>query len=766
MNEVKISVIIPIFNMEKYLQECLDTVVKQTLREIEIICINDGSTDKSEEIIKRNAASDDRIVLLSQENQGVARARNNGLNIAQGKYVAFMDPDDWYPSEDTLETVYTLAERMNVLICGGSFSEQTEDKLVTEFSGAKAKYRFKEDGLMEYKDYQFDYGYHRFIYNLSFLKQNNIYFPEYIRFQDPPFFVKAMSTAKVFYAMEKVTYRYRVVTQKILWTNKKLLHLMYGLRDNLCISGKNELEKLHRITLERIGHNYLSWYEARIDTLPFEIIPALLDVCSYVNIEMVQDDSKYLKYWREIFSFAQTMFYLRKDEWVVEDKEINVCEKRMHELAPAIYEENDELYGDLGGRAKYAVQEYEKRKRIKEENETTEIVRKENKSEPFVSVVIPVYNVAPYLAECLDSIINQTLQQIEVICVNDGSTDDSLQILLEYAQKDERVCVYQHKNSGLSATRNAGAEKATGKYIYFMDSDDILEQNALELLYNVAEERDLEVVYFDGSSFATSNTCDEQVKKYKDYYTRKHAYNKEVYTGPDLMREMLEVEEYRTSACLQMLRRTFFIEKQLWFVKGILHEDNVFTFCCMLSAERAGYVKASLFNRRIREESIMTAKTSFGHAYGYFRSYVMMNDFLKTVRLTPEEELAAVDLLYRVLHNSRNCFSQLSSDEKYAVMGLEPYERTIFKLYVSDLDTLRNQHMEIKNKLFLTYDQKSEINRKLQLTYKENTKRGKEIKKLKKEKEKIKKSKDYRLGRMILRLPRKMKKILKKIFKH
>ena len=101
-----------------------------------------------------------------------------------------------------------------------------------------------------------------------------------------------------------------------------------------------------------------------------------------------------------------------------------------------------------------------------------------------VSVIIPVYNVEQYLKECLDSVINQTLKDIEIICINDGSTDGSLKILEKYESLDDRIVVFSQENSGLSATRNKGMQLSSGEYVYFMDSDDYLELNALEELYN------------------------------------------------------------------------------------------------------------------------------------------------------------------------------------------------------------------------------------------------------------------------------------------
>lgn len=288
---VKISVIIPVYNKADYIQECLDTVKEQTLKEIEIICVNDGSTDNSAEIIERNLQDDQRIILINKENGGAASARNKGLETAKGEFVIFMDPDDWYPENDVLEVLYNTAKNHDVLICGGSFSEMSEKKgLVTTFSGVRSKYTFEEDGLVQYKDYQFDYGYHRFIYNLQFLKQNNIFFPLYLRFQDPPFFVKAMITAKEFYAVKKIVYRYRAGYQEINWNEKKLVDLLKGLRDNIKMSGEEGLVELHKITIERLAKTYKDMYAKAITNSSSEIFKLLMEIQTYINNDLLKKE--------------------------------------------------------------------------------------------------------------------------------------------------------------------------------------------------------------------------------------------------------------------------------------------------------------------------------------------------------------------------------------------------------------------------------------------------------------------------------------------
>lgn len=114
-----------------------------------------------------------------------------------------------------------------------------------------------------------------------------------------------------------------------------------------------------------------------------------------------------------------------------------------------------------------------------------------------VSVIVPVYNVENYLARCLNSLINQTLHEIEIICINDGSSDNSLNILDEYSNKDARIRIVNQENKGLSKSRNTGIDLATGEYISFVDSDDWVDENFLEVLYNAAKGHNADIAATD-----------------------------------------------------------------------------------------------------------------------------------------------------------------------------------------------------------------------------------------------------------------------------
>ena len=116
-------------------------------------------------------------------------------------------------------------------------------------------------------------------------------------------------------------------------------------------------------------------------------------------------------------------------------------------------------------------------------------------SKTDISIIVPIYNTEKYLKKCLDSLINQSKKELEFMLINDGSKDNSEEIIKEY--KDERIKYYKNKNQGIGKTRNFGIEKATGKYIMFLDSDDYLEKDACELLYKKAEKENLDLVVCD-----------------------------------------------------------------------------------------------------------------------------------------------------------------------------------------------------------------------------------------------------------------------------
>lgn len=243
-----------------------------------------------------------------------------------------------------------------------------------------------------------------------------------------------------------------------------------------------------------------------------------------------------------------------------------------------------------------------------------------------ISIIIPVYNTEKYLSECLESVINQTFTDLEIICVNDGSTDDSAAILENYKKKDERIKTIQlYENRGQSYARNRGIELSEGKYIYFLDSDDYIEENAMEILYNVAEKEKLDVIFFDTKLKYEDERFINKFQTYTDVRKGKYVGIK---TGLELFNEFVINQEWTPSVPRQFWKGEFLKVNHLNFYEGIIHEDELFAFNAIMLALRAKYLNEQLFIRRFREKSTMTSAISDRNFYGYFTVFYFINKYV------------------------------------------------------------------------------------------------------------------------------------------
>lgn len=217
-----------------------------------------------------------------------------------------------------------------------------------------------------------------------------------------------------------------------------------------------------------------------------------------------------------------------------------------------------------------------------------------------VSVIVPVYNVEIYLRECLDSIINQSLTDIEIICVNDGSIDNSLGILEEYEEKDSRISIISQENQGLGAARNTGLRHAKGDYIYFIDSDDFIKLNALEVVYNLCEEKSLDFLMFQ-----LINYDDETGEYYQDsHYDMGELASfvgENVFSYEELDDLIFEIP---VSAVNKLYNKSFLDNLNVKFPEGLLFEDNAFFWEVFFSAKRVFLVQEHFYCRRRHESSI------------------------------------------------------------------------------------------------------------------------------------------------------------------
>ena len=226
----------------------------------------------------------------------------------------------------------------------------------------------------------------------------------------------------------------------------------------------------------------------------------------------------------------------------------------------------------------------------------------------LVSVIIPVYNVELYLHKCIDSVLNQTLRQIEVILVDDGSPDGSPAICDEYALKDARIKVIHKENEGLGYARNSGIEVATGEYITFLDSDDYLSENTLEVLYTYAKNNNLDIVRAARNQFHEEDKFSHWIKDSK----------LKIYEGKDILKKIAlcyfsqpngssdAALNLEGSAWGALYHRELFNQHGVRFVseRDLVSEDFVFNYECACIANRIGKIKDTLYHYRINPKSL------------------------------------------------------------------------------------------------------------------------------------------------------------------
>lgn len=245
-----------------------------------------------------------------------------------------------------------------------------------------------------------------------------------------------------------------------------------------------------------------------------------------------------------------------------------------------------------------------------------------------VSVILPIYNVAPYLDETFQSIIDQSLPDIEIIAVNDGSTDNSEEIIRKWQQQDSRIVLYSQENRGQSAARNLALKHATGQYIYMMDSDDKLkDSDALQTCYDYAERNKADFIFFDGESFS-----EEGVSRISRNTKRTHLVDEDkAYDGEYLLNLTLDTLTHNCVVWLLFIRKDYLDKIGLRFYEGIIHEDELYTTILALNSNNIFCLKRNLVGHRIRQASTMTTNFSKRN----MNCYLTVADELLRFRRTP-----------------------------------------------------------------------------------------------------------------------------------
>lgn len=256
MNEIKVSVIIPIYNCEEYIEQCLDSINEQSLNEIEIICIDDASTDNSLDIINNFSKKDKRIKCITQsKNCGAGPARNRGLELARGNYISFVDSDDFIINNNAYEKLYEIATKNHADMVSANMKVYKNDKI--------EKNSFIDDieniSQINSENYGIPWYFQRNLYKKQFLEEKNIKFPDYRSGEDPVFLAKVLKDANIIYGLPIEFYMYRSSSHAKINTEEKEINYIEHFKDVFNIL---DLPKFQKTVLEyqKIMYNFFNDY--------------------------------------------------------------------------------------------------------------------------------------------------------------------------------------------------------------------------------------------------------------------------------------------------------------------------------------------------------------------------------------------------------------------------------------------------------------------------------------------------------------------------
>lgn len=311
--------------------------------------------------------------------------------------------------------------------------------------------------------------------------------------------------------------------------------------------------------------------------------------------------------------------------------------------------------------------------------------------EPKISVIVPIYNVEKYLNECLDSVVNQSLKEVEIILIDDGSTDKSKEIISEYENKFSNIVTITLKNKGVSVARNIGLKKATGKYVLYLDSDDFLEDGCLDILYKTAEAEKSNIIIF-----AHKEIYDTEID-HKVSVISIEVDDKRTYSGIEVADIVLNCK-FLGTAWNKLFNRELLIKNSFMFESDRYVQDWYPIFVQINKAEKISFINKPLYNYRIRENSITTKKTiksieDYGHAASQIIEYSQAHNLdLKSILIFKAITFNTIINRYYNLNekNTNKMYSQLKETEYY-------------KHTLNNIEVLKIQGVSFRTKLNILF---------------------------------------------------------------
>lgn len=671
-----VSIVLPLIETGGYVATALDSCLSQTLPDIEVICVGDEATDDAAAIVETYAAIDSRITLIRhQTKMSVLQARRAGVLAASAPFLLFLDGDDEL-APGAAQTARSCAIRENADVVGFGVSIIAPGKDFPSCLEAALQPRQRRLNLPDIVPTLFPVGEvasghpWRYCFSTSILRDTYENVPEeqsFGRANDLPIVLLALARAVTYVSIPDRLYTHHVRRRTSRQSTGSIEHFAPVLLDGDQITPiEPSVSGLAAVLTDPSG--ILAYYDpARVYLVP---LPRLVQV-PHQNAPggqrgPIQAEAEITALRRDRDRALRKLQEITEGPSFRAGRALTFIPRKARKFVTMAKRKVRPSLSARAGRARSLSSATPPPPPLRLSFEEPAPTRA---ATPDVSVVVPVFNSEPWLVDCLSSVLAQTDVSLELICINDGSTDGSGAILQQFADRDSRVIVIDQANSGQSVGRNVGIERASGRYVIFLDSDDYWPYDSLATLVRDADQESLDVLLFDCLAFRDGDVDEKTWEWYAGYYQRAHSYRR-VLRGIDLMAAMRRGRDYRPHVGLYMARVKYVRASGIRFIPGIVHQDNPYTFRLLLNAERAAHRRIDVYARRIRPGSTITTLNAERSARGYFLAYVEMSREIGRHR--GKIDVAIHDIVDYVFEGARKQFALISDSAAEEIKELDP----------------------------------------------------------------------------------------------
>lgn len=534
------SIIIPVYNSLKYLPECISSINSQSFSDFEVIFIDDGSQDGSIQLIESTVSADGRFKLILQSHKGASSARNAGIRNAIGHYIVFVDSDDKVDVNYLMRIHEDISSNNSDIVVFGGEAFPKEDWIDKKLTTFYGVY------IDRWFEALYEVGSRPFMCNKAYrremLRNYGLEFEDnLILGEDQVFQYKTFPHANV-----------------VSFIPDKLYYYRRAVEGSVTAQFSEQEDLKHRTQVNIVDKVIQMWSKGNIAELNN---PVFVNWC----IE-----------------------YVYKDVVLLPFNERALCSKKVVQW----FED---------GNLNQEVLNHRNLHKLKQLNRIAEAY--DNLHAPAVSIVVPVFNVIQWIDECINTLVNQSFPNIEVIFVDDGSTDGSLEKILRLSEVDSRVTVIQQEHQYAGVARNKGIQAARGKYLLFLDSDDFFKLNLVEKAYYRAISFDADICAFGASSFDQQTG---EVKKLNYICRTEKVPVDQNFSSKDYPDDIFSFTS--PAPWSKIFKREFVIKNGLSFQAVQNSNDVFFVYTALATANKIVVLGESLVTYRINTGSSLQSK--------------------------------------------------------------------------------------------------------------------------------------------------------------